>query len=173
MEESNFVHDSPELVNLDSPGPSSSQEEDVQPPPDPASSIDFAIAPDFQPEQIAGTTTVFGDSCTRGCKWSPDGLCILTNSEDNRLRIFDLPSPDTPPEDEGTRELQPAVVMKEGEMIYDYEWYPLMDSSQPETCCLVSTAQYQPIHLYDAFDGSIRATYRCEISKPSCYCTNV
>ncbi len=23
------------------------------------------------------------------------------------------------------------------------------------------TAQYQPIHLRDAYDGSVRATYRC------------
>jgi hypothetical protein len=50
--------------------------------------------------------------------------------------------------------------MKEAETVYDYQWYPLMDSSQPNTCCLATTSQYQPIHLYDAFDGHIRATYR-------------
>ena len=27
----------------------------------------------------------------RGCKWSPDGSCILTNSQDHCLRLFNLP----------------------------------------------------------------------------------
>ena len=53
-----------------------------------------------------------------------------------------------------------AVNMREGESVYDYQWYPLMNSRAPETCCLVTTSQHQPIHLYDAFDGHIRATYR-------------
>ena len=53
-----------------------------------------------------------------------------------------------------------AVEMKEGESVYDYQWYPLMNSASPETCCLATTSQHQPIHLYDAFDGHIRATYR-------------
>ena len=53
-----------------------------------------------------------------------------------------------------------AVDMKEGESVYDYHWYPLMNSTSPETCCLATTSQHQPIHLYDAFDGHIRATYR-------------
>ena len=53
-----------------------------------------------------------------------------------------------------------AVIMKEGESVYDYQWYPLMNSRSPETCCLATTSQHQPIHLYDAFDGEIRATYR-------------
>ena len=27
----------------------------------------------------------------KGCKWSPDGSCLLTNSEDHCLRLFNLP----------------------------------------------------------------------------------
>ena len=45
--------------------------------------------------------------------------------------------------------------------MYDFQWYPLMSSNSPETCVFATTSQYQPIHLYDAFDGRIRATYRC------------
>ena len=30
------------------------------------------------------------DNFLKGCKWSPDGTCILTNSDDSVLRIFDL-----------------------------------------------------------------------------------
>ena len=98
------------------------------------------------------------DHCTRGCKWSPDGLCVLTNSEDNRLRIFDLPISER--DDDSRPEFAPSVIMQEGEMIYDFAWYPRMDSNVPETCFIVTTAQYHPIHLFDAFDGHIRATYR-------------
>ena len=40
------------------------------------------------------STTDFGQYFTRGCKWSPDGLCILVCSDDHNLRIFDLPPND-------------------------------------------------------------------------------
>ena len=108
---------------------------------------------DFQPELFG---QVAFDTYTRGCKWSPDGLCILTLSDDNRLKIFDTPSHEV----DSTGSLQAAVTMKEAETVYDFQWYPLMDSNKPETCCLATTSQYQPIHLYDAFDGHLRATYR-------------
>jgi len=107
---------------------------------------------DFQPKCFGQVTF---DTYTRGCKWSPDGLCILTLSDDNRLKIFDTPSHEV---DSGS--LQAAVTMKEAETVYDFQWFPLMDSNKPETCCLATTSQYQPIHLYDAFDGHLRATYR-------------
>src|SRR5688572_25394591 len=32
----------------------------------------------------------FGN-CLKGCKWAPDGSCICTNSDDHRIRIFNLP----------------------------------------------------------------------------------
>ena len=72
--------------------------------------------------------------------------------------------------------LTPCVSMKEGETVYDFCWYPKMDSAQPATCCMAVTAQYQPIHLYDAFDGHIRATYRyySKVSMNTCmffFCT--
>lgn len=31
------------------------------------------------------------DNFLRGCKWSPDGSCILACSNDNRLNLFNLP----------------------------------------------------------------------------------
>lgn len=30
-------------------------------------------------------------NCLKGCQWSPDGSCICTNSDDHRIRIFNLP----------------------------------------------------------------------------------
>eukprot|EP00095_Tigriopus_kingsejongensis_P008495 maker-scaffold18_size714446-snap-gene-6.28 protein:Tk08495 transcript:maker-scaffold18_size714446-snap-gene-6.28-mRNA-1 annotation:"hypothetical protein BRAFLDRAFT_277111" len=96
-------------------------------------------------------------SITRGCQFSPDGLCLLTNCEDKKMRIFETP----PASASEPVELKPCLIMSEGEIIYDLCWYPPMDSRHPDTCCFASTAQYAPIHLYDAYDGHIRATYRC------------
>ena len=95
------------------------------------------------------TETDFGTTFTRGCKWSPDGLCILLCNDDHTMRIFE--------NDNGLKE---AVKVQEGEALYDFQWYPYMDSSKPETCCFATTSQDHPIHLYDAFDGHIRASYR-------------
>ncbi|KAI1287301.1 Guanine nucleotide-binding protein negative regulator 1 [Halotydeus destructor] len=91
----------------------------------------------------------------KGCKWSPDGLCLLTCSQDNVLRLFET-------KNFTEDELDPAAIlkMKEAELIYDYCWYPEMDSIKPETCALLCTSRYAPIHLRDAYDGRIRATYR-------------
>lgn len=44
--------------------------------------------------------------------------------------------------------------------MYDYCWYPFMNSTMPETCCFLSTRQHEPIQLWDAFDGKLRCTYR-------------
>jgi hypothetical protein len=30
-----------------------------------------------------------GTNFLKGCKWSPDGTCIVTNSDDSILRIYD------------------------------------------------------------------------------------
>ncbi|XP_041483327.1 telomerase Cajal body protein 1-like [Lytechinus variegatus] len=103
----------------------------------------------------------------KGCKWSPDGLCILTNSEDQTLRLFNLPpqayGANTSADDENVgqeREPDSVLQIQEGELIYDYCWYPKMDSYLPETCCLASTSRDHPIHLWDAFTGKLRGTYK-------------
>ena len=54
----------------------------------------------------------------------------------------------------------PCLTMREGETVYDLSWFPGMTSSDPETCCFAATAKDHPVHLYDAFDGQIRASYR-------------
>lgn len=104
------------------------------------------------------------DICMKGCKWSPDGTCILTNSDDNMLRVFDLP-PDLHCQESWKKgrilpELEPALRVVEGGLVYDYCWYPLMSSWNPLSCCLVSTGKDSPIHLWDAFTGELRCTYR-------------
>ena len=103
---------------------------------------------------------------TRGCLFSPDGLCILTYNDDNTVRLFEPPSENKSPvkivEDgeESILNIEAAVTIPIAGPIYDVDWYPLLNSSDPGTCCLAVTAQHQPVHLYDAYDGHLRATYR-------------
>jgi telomerase Cajal body protein 1 len=46
--------------------------------------------------------------------------------------------------------------IKEAEDIYDYQWYPQMSSSDPNTAMFITTARDQPIHLYNANTCSVR-----------------
>uniref|UniRef100_UPI00358F71E4 telomerase Cajal body protein 1 n=1 Tax=Myxine glutinosa TaxID=7769 RepID=UPI00358F71E4 len=97
----------------------------------------------------------------KGCKWAPDGTCLATTSEDNIIRVFNLPaqlcqSNTTEP----TSDMVPALRMKEGGTIYDYCWFPLMSSVDPSTCYVISSSRCSPVHMWDAFTGELRASYR-------------
>lgn len=101
--------------------------------------------------------------CTKGLKWAPDGTCFLTACDDKLLRLYELPAHALAGGGGGDEErraaLVPAVCARESEAIYDYCWYPGMNSADPATCCFASTSRDQPIHLWDAFTGALRATY--------------
>ncbi|KAI9120551.1 hypothetical protein K1719_007584 [Acacia pycnantha] len=102
----------------------------------------------------------------KGVKWSPDGSCFLTCSDDNTLRLFILP------DSESGTPLDPCSVateddsfvansvMAEGESVYDYCWYPYMSASDLVTNVLATTTRDHPIHLWDATSGQLRCTYR-------------
>jgi len=110
-------------------------------------------------------TTVFStNNFTKGCKWSPDGLCVLTNSEDSFLRLFNTPQEIFNAEEEtdwkNLPEMTSVLNMKESDTVYDFCWYPFMNSADPNTCCFVSTSKLNPVHMWDAFTGQIRASYR-------------
>lgn len=75
----------------------------------------------------------------KGCKWSPDGTCLLTCSDDGLLRLYDLPADLYNSHKKSFQgcsisELSPSLRIKESETIYDYCWHPLMSSWNPETC---------------------------------------
>ncbi|XP_033219378.1 telomerase Cajal body protein 1 [Belonocnema kinseyi] len=100
---------------------------------------------------------------TKGCQWSPDGTCLMVASEDFRIRIYELPHElyaENPVPILKSPLLKPALFVKEGGLIYDSCWYPYMNSWDPATCCYLTTSQETPIHLWDAFTGGLRATYR-------------
>ncbi|GAQ92519.1 hypothetical protein KFL_010380030 [Klebsormidium nitens] len=100
----------------------------------------------------------------KGVKWSPDGTSFLTNSEDAKLRVFDLPADtlqrpalDSEVEDDS---VAAALTIWEGEIVYDFAWFPNMHASDPATCCFVATSRDKPVHLWDAYTGQLRGTYR-------------
>ncbi|XP_015605181.1 telomerase Cajal body protein 1 [Cephus cinctus] len=107
--------------------------------------------------------TISCENFTKGCQWSPDGTCLLVPAEDFRIRIYELPGElysGRIPLDLPLVDLKPALSVKEGGLIYDSSWYPFMNSWDPMTCCFISTSQETPVHLWDAFTGELRATYR-------------
>jgi len=112
------------------------------------------------PSLIAKSTDISGEgNFPQGCSFSPDGLCILTSTAgDNRLRLYNTPTSegelDTP------TEWQTALSIKGGDSVRSYSWYPRMNSSNAATCCFLGASRDQPIHLYDAYTGRVRATYR-------------
>ena len=47
-----------------------------------------------EPRSVAGAFDEFSglkNNCLKGVQWSPDGTCLLTASEDQQLRLFELP----------------------------------------------------------------------------------
>lgn len=89
------------------------------------------------PRFLSGSWSEFSaqpENFLKGCKWAPDGSCILTSSADNILRIYNLP-PELYSDGEQVEctEMVPVLRMVEGDTIYDYCWYSLMSSSQPDT----------------------------------------
>ncbi|KAE8620487.1 hypothetical protein XENTR_v10010274 [Xenopus tropicalis] len=124
-----------------------------------SSQFDFSC----QPWALAGAWHEYSalpENFLKGCKWAPDGTCLLTNSDDNILRIYNLPSELYTDNWEIAEEMLPVLRMAEGDTIYDYCWYPNMTSSDPATCFVASSCKDNPIHVWDAFHGQLKASYR-------------
>ncbi|XP_033637703.1 telomerase Cajal body protein 1-like [Asterias rubens] len=127
----------------------------------------YLVSLDFKqvPYQLTGAWQEFQHSASnflKGCKWSPDGSCLVTNSDDNILRLFNLPPEvySSTWQDGNIPEMTSVLNIHEGELIYDYAWFPGMRSYEPETCSLASCCRDHPVHLWDAFTGELRSTYK-------------
>ncbi|KAF4039366.1 WD domain G-beta repeat [Phytophthora infestans] len=108
--------------------------------------LQFAASKEF-----SSVSPSCGNNFTKGVKVSPDGLCMLTNSDDHILRLFEV---------NNTSDSSSILQAKEGGAVYDYEWYPFMSSADYNSCIFVSTSRDQPVHLWDAYTGELRASYR-------------
>ncbi|XP_010529395.1 PREDICTED: telomerase Cajal body protein 1 [Tarenaya hassleriana] len=110
-------------------------------------------------------TSINPNNFLKGVKWSPDGSCFLTSSEDNTLRVFYLPQDGGDSASCGLSTSEEdsygaSLVVNEGESVYDFSWYPYMSVSDPSTCVFATTSRDHPIHLWDSSSGEIRCTYR-------------
>ncbi|XP_070786007.1 telomerase Cajal body protein 1 [Enoplosus armatus] len=115
------------------------------------------------PQMLTGSWTEYSnlpENYLKGCKWAPDGSCILTNSADNVLRVYNLPPEIYSYNWDLLPEMSPVLRMAEGDTIYDYCWYPKMNSLDPDTCFLASSSRDNPVHVWDAFYGELRASFR-------------
>ncbi|XP_034612962.1 telomerase Cajal body protein 1 [Trachemys scripta elegans] len=115
------------------------------------------------PKLLTGAWGEYGcllENFLKGCKWAPDGSCLLTNSADNTLRIYNLPPELYCQEWGAVAEMSPVLRMAEGDTVYDYCWFPLMSSADPPTCFFASSSRDNPVHVWDAFRGDLRATFR-------------
>lgn len=63
---------------------------------------------------------------------SPNGISILTNSEDKILRIFNIDETDQ------CLQLKKVNQIKEGGTIYDYVWYPNIEQKNENVNLLVN-----------------------------------
>nr|XP_040037239.1 telomerase Cajal body protein 1 [Gasterosteus aculeatus aculeatus]XP_040037240.1 telomerase Cajal body protein 1 [Gasterosteus aculeatus aculeatus]XP_040037241.1 telomerase Cajal body protein 1 [Gasterosteus aculeatus aculeatus]XP_040037242.1 telomerase Cajal body protein 1 [Gasterosteus aculeatus aculeatus]XP_040037244.1 telomerase Cajal body protein 1 [Gasterosteus aculeatus aculeatus] len=115
------------------------------------------------PQMLTGSWTEYSnlpENYLKGCKWAPDGSCILTNSADNVLRVYNIPPEVYSYDWDSLPEMSPVLRMAEGDTVYDYCWYPKMSSLDADTCFLASSSRDNPVHLWDAFYGEVRASYR-------------
>uniref|UniRef100_A0A3Q0T0D5 Telomerase Cajal body protein 1 n=1 Tax=Amphilophus citrinellus TaxID=61819 RepID=A0A3Q0T0D5_AMPCI len=101
------------------------------------------------PQVLTGSWTEYSnlpENYLKGCKWAPDGSCILTNSADNVLRVYNLPPEIYSYSWDLLPEMSPVLRMAEGDTIYDYFESGL--------------SRDNPVHVWDAFYGEVRASFR-------------
>ncbi|KAI9103286.1 WD40-repeat-containing domain protein [Phlyctochytrium arcticum] len=92
-------------------------------------------------------------------KWSPDGTCLLSSTNEDKLLIFEKPASVTDFTTIHTEPLKPVLSIQEPEAVYDLAWYPHMSSADPATCCFLSSVRDHPVRMWDAYTGQIRCSY--------------
>lgn len=111
----------------------------------------------------------------RSCCWSPDGGALLAVQDDSALQLFwkldgmlraaeagagsAAPQSDTLRADSADQ-LDCSLRIPQSESLYACDWYSHADMSWPETACVAASCRGQPVHLWDAVNGSQRSTYR-------------
>lgn len=78
----------------------------------------------------------------RGCKWSPDGTCCLTVVNNDGVHLIELPKDlygaENVSADRCIDVLESTIHIPENGLVYDFCWYPGMNSLVPETCWYVN-----------------------------------
>lgn len=107
-------------------------------------------------------------------KWSPDGLYLLSHSEDQRIRLFQSPLPvnelgaplplplksPPPPSSVSATNEKHILSIRNGERIYDFCWNPYSSVQQPESFVFAVAAKSTPVKVISAYNGSTVGFYR-------------
>ncbi|KAL5292367.1 WRAP53 family protein [Megaselia abdita] len=150
--------------------PENQNEEPIEPSPEIYSEPDYSYEQSYFPSETlielssySWDTSIDNQQYTKGCLWSPDGTCCLVGVNGDGMHLMELPQDlyaiDKLDSSRTSSQLKSAVHVPEAGMVYDFCWYPFMNSNSPDTCLWISTRQHEPIHMWDAFDGSRRASY--------------
>ena len=107
-------------------------------------------------------------------KFSPDGLRILASTDAGFFKSWELDQnevnqrkyychSDLHRDDVagGKNVVSQSTAAQCGESIYDFQWYPFMNSNEPASCCFITSCRDHPIHLWDSAIGKIRCSYSC------------
>eukprot|EP00804_Cyclotella_cryptica_P014260 CCRYP_018654-RB/>CCRYP_018654-RB protein AED:0.07 eAED:0.07 QI:0/0/0/1/0/0/3/0/437 len=116
-----------------------------------------------------------------GCRWAPDGTCILTaTAADGKFRLYDTPfhrlgsasanddneNYHTPALPDSKHAWNASLTSHQGgppppSASASYSFYPLFNSSSPLTSLYATCRGHSlPIHLIDAYTSELRASYR-------------
>ncbi|KAJ3390552.1 Telomerase Cajal body protein 1 [Lobulomyces angularis] len=87
----------------------------------------------------------------KGTQWSPDGSFLLTNSNDDVIRVFDS--------SKTCENWENELEIKFGEPIYAIDWYSKMNFADPTSCFFAISKRDHPIKLYDAFTGKLKLSF--------------
>ncbi|OAV96126.1 hypothetical protein PTTG_02147 [Puccinia triticina 1-1 BBBD Race 1] len=113
----------------------------------------------------ATTETVpssFTKNLLRVAKWSSDGSTVLTEAEDRSIRLFNGVNSDPHVDDDGNphrSSWRPTRNFPMADALLSTCWFPYSSSTDPSRYCFVAAVKDHPIHLLDASDGRIRASY--------------
>ncbi|CAO3678076.1 unnamed protein product [Rhizopus stolonifer] len=54
----------------------------------------------------------------------------------------------------------PNFGIREGESVHDMDWYPMMNSQDPDTACFITSVRDHPVQLWDMNTATVRASYK-------------
>lgn len=128
--------------------------------------LDFSAGP---PELVVDLRSEFlgtPNNFVKCVRFSPDGVAVLVNSDDNQLRVVDVP-PDalerpccTGLDDGAEGDVSPALCIPGGECVHDCCWWPCASALDPASFVFLSSPRAHPLQLLDGVTGRLRATYR-------------
>ncbi|KAF2355258.1 WD40 repeat [Trinorchestia longiramus] len=100
------------------------------------------------------------DEYTKGCKWSPDGELLMVLSSSQKFSIIEPQIEELTAQATDEQPQESVLTVTEGELVYDYHWYPFMSVSDLNTNCFVCCCRGLPVHLWDAGKGSLVCSYQ-------------